>query len=133
MPDRLPQSLLILIVDDEHLIRWSLGEHFTDFGHRVLLAPTLQAARGHLAEKPDLMLLDLALPDGNGLDFIGEAHATQPLLPIVVLSGHASAEVARAVKASGALDILQKPYAFDALDALLAGLYPPTSATRPLA
>jgi DNA-binding NtrC family response regulator len=115
---------LILIVDDEHLIRWSLGEHFSDLGHRVLLAQSLQVAREHLAEMPHLLLLDVSLPDGSGLEFLGEIHALHPDLPVIVLSGHASREVALVARQNGAKGVLQKPYAFEMLDALVGKLSP---------
>ena len=58
---------LILIVEDEKLLRWALNEHLTRAGHTVHAAADLAEAKQHLSKhQPDVALLDLSLPDGNG-------------------------------------------------------------------
>ena len=61
---------LILLVEDEKLLRWALEQQLARAGHAVVAAPDLATASTHLAAaQPDVVLLDLGLPDGHGLDF----------------------------------------------------------------
>ncbi|MCP4900625.1 MAG: sigma-54-dependent Fis family transcriptional regulator [bacterium] len=101
---------LILVVEDERLLRWSLEQRLSEAGHTVHLAATLGEAQDHLRRhQPDLMILDLRLPDGHGLDFY---HSNQNRLEeTVVVVITAVGEVEDAVRAMklGALDFLTKP------------------------
>jgi len=101
---------LILIVEDEKLLRWALAEQLTRAGHTVHAAADLAEAKEHLGKhQPDVMLLDLSLPDGHGLDFY-ERHRQQ-LEDSVVIVMTAVGQVEDAVRAMklGALDFLNKP------------------------
>ena len=101
---------LILLVEDERLLRWSLVQRLVKAGHTVHDAETLATASEHLQRhRPDIMLLDLSLPDGNGLDFY-EANRER-LEDTVVLVMTAVGQVEDAVRAMklGALDFLTKP------------------------
>ena len=71
---------LILVVEDEALLRWSLVRRLEGVGHRVLQAGSAAEARAALADgAPDLLILDLSLPDGDGLDFLEACRArTEP-------------------------------------------------------
>jgi DNA-binding NtrC family response regulator len=101
---------LILIVEDEKLLRWALTEQLTRAGHTVHAAADLAEAKEHLGtHQPDVMLLDLSLPDGHGLDFYD--HHRQQLEDSVVIVMTAVGQVEDAVRAMklGALDFLNKP------------------------
>jgi len=101
---------LILLVEDENLLRWALGEQLKRAGHKVHDAADLAAGSQHLKEhQPDVLLLDLALPDGHGLDFY-EKHLDQ-LEDTVTIVMTAVGQVDDAVRAMklGALDFLNKP------------------------
>lgn len=101
---------LILLVEDEKLLRWSLTKRLEKAGHQIHDASTLALASDHLQRhRPDIMLLDLSLPDGNGLDFY-EANRDR-LEDTVVLVMTAVGQVEDAVRAMklGALDFLTKP------------------------
>ncbi len=107
---------LILIVEDEDLLRWSLQRRLEKAGHEVHLAADLAEAERHLEQhQPDLLLLDLALPDGHGLDFFERNR--EKLAPTVVIVMTAVGEVEDAVRAMklGALDFLTKPVDHDDL------------------
>lgn len=100
----------ILLVEDENLLRWALCEQLRRAGHDVHSADDLESARQYLeTHQPDLMLLDLSLPDGHGLDFY-ETHGEQ-LDDSVVIVMTAVGQVEDAVRAMklGALDFLNKP------------------------
>lgn len=112
---------LILLVEDEKLLRWSLVQRLVKAGHTVHDAETLAAASDHLQRhRPDIMLLDLSLPDGNGLDFY-EANRDR-LEDTVVLVMTAVGQVEDAVRAMklGALDFLTKPVDHEDLLELVA-------------
>ena len=69
------QNHRILLVEDEELLRWSLVKRLEMQKHRVHAVANLAEATEHLGRYlPDLMILDLALPDGHGLDFYQENH-----------------------------------------------------------
>lgn len=107
---------LVLLVEDEKLLRWSLQQRLEKEGHDVHTAENLKEARFHLtAHRPDLMLLDLGLPDGHGLDFYERNQ--ESLEDSVVLVMTAVGQVDDAVRAMklGALDFLSKPVDHKAL------------------
>jgi len=100
----------ILLVEDEELLRWALEERLKKAGHCVDAAGDLGTAAGYLKKRqPALMLLDLALPDGHGLDFF-ETHADE-LEDTITIVMTAVGEVEDAVRAMklGAFDFLSKP------------------------
>ena len=101
---------MILIVEDEKLLRWALTEQLTRAGHTVHAAENLAEAKDHLDKhQPDVMLLDLSLPDGHGLDFYERGR--QQLQDSVVIVMTAVGQVEDAVRAMklGAVDFLNKP------------------------
>jgi len=101
---------LILIIEDEKLLRWALEQQLKRAGHAVETAPDLATAAERLAARqPDVVLLDLGLPDGHGLDFY-EANLER-LEGSVVIVMTALGQVEEAVRAMklGALDFLTKP------------------------
>ena len=101
---------LILLVEDEKLLRWALAEQLKRAGHEVHSAAHLEEAGDHLnAHQPNVLLLDISLPDGNGLDFY-EANKSrlEDTVTIVMTAVGAVEEAVRAMKL-GALDFLNKP------------------------
>ena len=101
---------LILLVEDEKLLRWALTEQLKRAGHEVHAAENLAEGARHLrSHQPDVTLLDLSLPDGSGLDFY-EKNLPQ-LEESVVIVMTAVGQVEDAVRAMklGALDFLNKP------------------------
>lgn len=110
----------ILIIEDEKLLRWSLQQRLEKSGHDVRVAENLAEGDGFLRNtRPDILLLDLGLPDGHGLDFY-ERNGEQ-LDETVVLVMTAVGQVDDAVRAMklGALDFLTKPVDHDALARLV--------------
>ncbi|MEO8197105.1 MAG: sigma-54 dependent transcriptional regulator [Thermoanaerobaculia bacterium] len=101
---------LILLVEDEKLLRWALEQQLKRAGHTVLTAPDLAAAAAHLeSRQPDVVLLDLGLPDGHGLDFYeANRERLEGSVVIVMTALGAVGEAVRAMKL-GALDFLSKP------------------------
>ncbi len=105
-----PPTPLILVVDDEELIRWSLEQILLSEGHRVVVAADGAEALARMEEGvPDLCLLDLKLPDIDGLQLLPQLRARAPGLQVVVMTAYGSAEIEREARALGALDFLRKP------------------------
>ena len=101
----------ILVVDDEHGIRELLFEILNDEGHTVDLAENAAQAREARAQSTyDLVLLDIWMPDTDGVSLLKE-WATNELLtmPVIMMSGHATIETAVEATRIGALSFLEKP------------------------
>ena len=107
----------ILIVEDEALFARATKKRLERAGHQCSIAADLASARAMLrSTRPDLVLLDLRLPDGNGLDFLAEFSSNEnERLPTIVLT--AFGEIGDAVQAmkQGAIDYLRKPIDLDEL------------------
>jgi two-component system nitrogen regulation response regulator NtrX len=107
----------ILVVDDEVGIRELLSEILADEGHQVMLAESAGDAR-RLRERgrPDLVLLDIWMPDADGITLLKEwAASGQLTMPVVMMSGHGTIETAVEATRIGALDFLEKPIALQRL------------------
>ncbi len=101
----------ILVVDDEHGIRDLLWEILNDEGHQVELAENAAQARAaRLHEQPDLVLLDIWMPDTDGVTLLKEWSSTGLLtMPVIMMSGHATIDTAVEATKIGALAFLEKP------------------------
>lgn len=101
----------ILVVDDEHGIRDLLFEILNDEGHQVELAENAAQARAaRLRACPDLVLLDIWMPDTDGVSLLKEwGGSGQLTMPVVMMSGHATIETAVEATKLGALSFLEKP------------------------
>jgi len=121
-----PSSRHILVVDDEPHIGLLLRPHLEHLGYRVSLARTIAAARTIL-ETPsapvDLLLLDIHLPDGSGLDLLRRLRGTPEhgTLPVLVLTGEGEDRVLGAVRMLDA-GLLTKPFSPSKLVARVAAL-----------
>jgi two-component system nitrogen regulation response regulator NtrX len=107
----------ILVVDDEVGIRELLSEILSDEGHSVQLAESAGAARrARESGRPDLVLLDIWMPDTDGITLLKEwAGGGQLTMPVVMMSGHGTIETAVEATRIGALDYLEKPIALQRL------------------
>ncbi|MDB1145201.1 MAG: response regulator [Alcaligenaceae bacterium] len=101
----------ILVVDDEIGIRELLREILYDAGHSVELAENASQAREiRLKYQPDLVLLDIWMPDTDGVSLLKEWNSQGLLnMPIIMMSGHATIDTAVEATRIGALDFLEKP------------------------
>jgi two-component system KDP operon response regulator KdpE len=108
-------SLKILVVDDEPPIRKLLRMGLTSQGYEVLEAPSGKTALELLAKKPALVILDLGLPDIDGLELLKRIRHHQDNLPIVVLSSRGDEAGKVAALDLGADDYVTKPFGMDEL------------------
>jgi DNA-binding NtrC family response regulator len=101
----------ILVVDDELGIRALLSEILTDEGHTVELAENAAQARGVRDRlKPDLVLLDIWMPDVDGISLLKEWGASGALaMPVIMMSGHGTIDTAVEATKFGAMAFLEKP------------------------
>ena len=107
----------ILVVDDEIGIRELLSEILFDEGYQVHLAENARQAREFRLNKvPDLVLLDIWMPDTDGLSLLKEWLGQDLLtMPVVMMSGHGTIETALEATRIGAADFLEKPIALQKL------------------
>jgi len=107
----------ILVVDDEMGIRELLSEILSDEGHVVETAENAQQAREmRMAGLPDLVLLDIWMPDTDGVTLLKEWQRDGLLtMPVIMMSGHATIDTAVEATRIGALNFLEKPIALQKL------------------
>ena len=107
----------ILVVDDEVGIRELLSEILHDEGYMVALAENAGAARTYRSQKrPDLVLLDIWMPDTDGITLLKEWESSGLLtMPVVMMSGHGTIDTAVEATRIGAVDFLEKPIALQKL------------------
>jgi two-component system response regulator AtoC len=103
----------ILVVDDEELIRWSLGERMRAEGYDVLEAGTGEAALEHARDGVDLVLLDYKLPDTDGVTVLKRLKELDPDALVILLTAYASVETAVEAMKEGAFHFANKPFDLD--------------------
>ena len=104
---------IVLVVDDEALIRWSLGEGLAELGYAVRMAGSAAEAREALAscgEDPLVVVLDLRLPDMADLSLLQEIRTRRPDAPVIMMTAHGSASDASQATALGAWKFVGKPF-----------------------
>lgn len=103
---------VILIVDDEPLIRWSVGESLEHAGHQVLEAGSAREALRHFDVRSDIaaVILDLKLPDSSDLGLLQQILSRAPGCRVILITAHGTAEVFDDARAAGAYDALAKPF-----------------------
>jgi len=124
----------ILIVDDEVGIRELLYEILSDEGHDVVVAENASAARAvRNTQRPDLVLLDIWMPDTDGITLLKEWSANGQLnMPVVMMSGHGTIDTAVEATRIGAIDYLEKPIGLQKLlSAVKRGLQRPAAPGAP--
>ena len=111
----------ILVVDDEAKIRTTLRGVLSDEGFRVLDADGSTRVLDLVAtQRPHVVILDIWMPQIDGIELLEQLKASAPALPVIVVSGHGTIETAvRAIKL-GAADFIEKPFS---LDTLLRSVY----------
>jgi two-component system nitrogen regulation response regulator GlnG len=110
----------LLVIDDEPSVQYAFRRVFGDERVKVLAAHTLAEGRARAAEdRPDVIVLDIQLPDGSGLELFRELHEHDPKRPVLFITAHGSTETAIEAMKGGAFDYLVKPLDLDRLSALL--------------
>jgi DNA-binding NtrC family response regulator len=104
------QKHKILVVDDEKMIRWSLGEALRGWGFEPIEAATAKAAlTAFEADPPAAILLDINLPDGSGLDVLRKIRHRQPDAVVIMITANVLVDETIAALRGGAYDFIGKP------------------------
>ncbi|HEY6231744.1 MAG TPA: sigma-54 dependent transcriptional regulator [Pyrinomonadaceae bacterium] len=104
------QKQRILVVDDEKMIRWSLGEALRGWGFEPIEAETVSAALAEFeAEPPAAVLLDINLPDGSGLDVLRKIRQRQQDAVVIMITANVLVDETIAALRGGAYDFIGKP------------------------
>ena len=107
-------SASILVVDDEEAIVSSLSSILQDEGYEVSVAKSGgEALKTYMADPPDLMLLDIWMPDMDGLETLRRIREVVPTAQVMVMSGHGSIETAVKAIKLGAYDYIEKPLSLE--------------------
>ncbi|HXZ85491.1 MAG TPA: DNA-binding response regulator [Myxococcota bacterium] len=110
-----PQPERVLIVEDHKPLRTAITRAARGWGSEVLEAGTVRDGLALLAKLPDVVIVDVALPDGQALPIVEEAVQIRPAAAVVAMSGQASAEEAFRLARAGARRYLAKPISLEEL------------------
>ena len=114
---------VVLVVDDELLIRWSLSETLSDRGYTVLEAEDGKGAVRTLAdatELPDVVLLDFRLPDSKDLNLLERIISMVPEGRVILMTAYGTPELANEALERGAFKVLYKPFEMQEVTSLVA-------------
>jgi len=107
----------ILVVDDERLVRWSLQQKLEQWGYHVSLAEDGATALGRIQlDNPDLITLDVKLPDMTGIEVLSELRNRNIQIPVIVITAFGIVDDAVRSLKLGAYDFIEKPINFEKLE-----------------
>lgn len=110
----------ILIVDDEDNVRRMLTTAFSLQGHETHCASNGEEALQRFADAtPDVVLMDIRMPEMNGIDALKVMRTQQPRIPVILMTAYAEVETAVEALRSGAFDYVIKPFDLDELNLLI--------------
>src|SRR4051794_16900017 len=112
---------ILLVIDDEPAVCYSFRRIFGDEDVRVITAATAaEGLRQARETQPDVVVLDLQLPDRNGMEVFRELHHDDPKRPVIFITAHGTADTAIEAMKGGAFDYLVKPLALDRVSQVLS-------------
>ncbi len=110
----------VLVVDDEKLIRWSLKNKLSSWGYDVETTEDVKTTYQVLAKQlPDLVLLDIKLPDGNGIDILEKINSITDDIVVIMITAEGTVETAVKAMKLGAYDYISKPFDLGEMQILL--------------
>jgi two-component system nitrogen regulation response regulator GlnG len=110
----------LLVIDDEESVRYSFRRVFESDGVQVLTARTAAEGLGQVRERrPDVVVLDIQLPDRSGLEVFQDIKALDPRRPVIFITAHGTSETAIEAMKGGAFDYLVKPVDLERLSQLV--------------
>ena len=114
----------ILLVDDDKALRNAVHAYLEAEGYFVLGAHTGKTCREFLEqERPDAVVMDYSLPDTNGLQLLGEIHGIDPSIPVIIMTGYATIDLAVHAMKEGAEQFVAKPFESSVLLKLLENVF----------
>src|SRR5436190_6076557 len=120
----------VLVVDDEPLIRWSLVNRLKEEGYRTVEAGTASEAVAQHRDGVDLILLDYALPDANGLELLKQVKEADPDTLVIMLTANTEVGIAVEAMKNGAFHYANKPFDLDEIVLLVEKALETTSLRR---
>ncbi len=106
----------VLIVDDDAAVRETIGGVLRDEGFIISTASSGEEAEKQLStERPDLVLVDVWMPDMDGIELLSRIKGSGSDMPVILVSGHGSVEMAVTATRLGAADFIEKPFSIDGL------------------
>lgn len=112
----------VLVVDDEPLVRWSVGETLRARGYEILEAGDGQTALHMLADDPsaaDVVLLDFLLPDSHDLKLLAMLRGLAPSAPIIMMTAFGRPELVDRARELGAYRVIDKPFELNELASVI--------------
>jgi two-component system response regulator AtoC len=111
-------SAKVLVIDDEHMIRWSIEQTLRAAGHQVVSAESAASGKVLVREfQPDIVFLDLRLPDQDGLAVLKEMRREHGRkLRVIVMTAFGEGNTTAEAMKLGACAYLQKPFDFDQIE-----------------
>ena len=103
----------VLVVDDEQLIRWSIQRHLERSGYNVEVAENGHQALDQFCDDVRVVLLDLKLPDTDGLEVLKEMKSRCPFCQVILMTAYGSPESESEAQHHGVYEILNKPFDLD--------------------
>jgi DNA-binding NtrC family response regulator len=115
--EKKPALPRVLVVDDEPLIRWSVGETLTARGYEVVETGDASGARSavHDGRAFDVVLLDYRLPDSDDLSLLGSIRRAAPQTAVIMMTAFGRPEVIRGALDLGAYRVINKPFEMQAI------------------
>jgi DNA-binding NtrC family response regulator len=104
----------VLVTDDDPLVRWAVGAQLKELGFEVIEAETVRETLEHEAEA-DLVLLDVGLPDGDGLAAARELVARRPRRPLLLMTAFLTPELVAEATRTGVRGCIDKPFDMEAM------------------
>jgi two-component system, NtrC family, nitrogen regulation response regulator GlnG len=105
----------ILVIDDDESIIWVIKKTLEPLGYSITSRARLAAGLKAVQDNPQVVLLDLILPDGDGLEGLREIHSLNPETIVVMITAHARMESTVTAMKEGAYDYLEKPFDIEEL------------------
>ena len=112
----------ILLIDDEKNILDSVGDALKRLGYDVITSASYHEALGRCDDSVDVALIDVWLPDGDGVELLKKFKSNYPNLVVIMISGHSTIATAVEAVKHGAYDFLEKPLSLDKLEILLQNI-----------
>lgn len=107
----------VLVVDDGPEARQLLDEFLSDRGYEVLLAATgIEALDALDVQRPDLVLLDVAMPEMDGIETLKRIVMNEPPVPVIMVTANPDISLTARLLAMGAVDYIPKPFDLDYLE-----------------
>ncbi len=106
----------ILIIDDDEGVVWVVEKALSKLGYNIIAKTDLKSGIDSIENKPQVILLDLVLPDGNGLDALLEIKLKSPNSNVIIISAHGRMESTIQAMKLGAFDYIDKPFDVEELN-----------------